>query len=886
MHRLAESFAEPTVAMAQQPRSTARRGSRRGLAGLLGAFLLVTPGLAGVAPSPVAAETAAPAADRPPPYAGLALTEALLALQRQGLDVVFTSEVVRPGMRVEAEPAAGEPRQVLDQLLAPHGLRAQSGPGGVLVIVPAAEPGAARPSLAGTVRSRASQAPVAGASVQLLEARRAVTSAADGRFEVAEVAPGVYTLEAEHQDHLPVRIEGVVVGAAGPAEVTVTLPPMPFINREIVVRPSRLTLLQEEPAAPLSLSRADIEALPHLAGDLFRALSLLPGVTGNDVSAQFQIHGGRRDEVQILLDGQELYEAYHLHDFDRGLSIVPPGGLADASLTTGAFPATYGDRMSGVLDMTTTTPSAGQTRLSLSLLSALAMSGGTFGGERGTWLASARRGSIDLASRLFGKEDPSFWDLFGKVERRLGDRQRLRASLLHAGDDLEFREAVDGEEKSFDTAYDSSYLWLTHQATLGERLLAETAASWSRVDRDRRGIEDEEEQSFEIIDRRTFEVLGVNQRWAFQASPRHAVKWGFDARRYQAEYDYFNLFEPEFVLVSDMAGPRIGITRFAERFQGEHLGAYLSDRFSPAAPLTLELGLRYDRHTLTGDTLVSPRLNAAWRLGERSVVRLAWGHFHQSQRPYELGVEDGETRFFSAERSEHWVAGYERIFGGLSPAGVRALRLEVYRRRIDDPRPRYENIFEPLNPFPEAERDRLHIVPESSSAEGFEVMVQGVVGSRIDWWVNYAYAEAEDRIGGREIPRQADQTHTVNLFLSTRLGEHWSVSAAWRYHSGWPTSPASLVAIEDEEGEEELVPVLGPLNSERLPAYHRMDLRASRGWQLRSGRLTFFVDLQNVYDRRNVAGFDLEIDEAGREVIFEEESWPGFFPSVGLSWEF
>ena len=142
----------------------------------------------------------------------------------------------------------------------------------------------------------------------------------------------------------------------------------------------------------------------------------------------------------------------------------------------------------------------------------------------------------------------------------------------------------------------------------------------------------------------------------------------------------------------------------------------------------MELGLRWDRHTLTGDTLLSPRVNLAWRLGEVSVVRASWGRFHQSQRPYELQVEDGETRFSRAERADHWVVGYERLLGRGERSLLSALRVEAYRREIGDPRPRYENIFEPMNFFPEAEPDRVRIAPESSRAEGIEVLLRGVRG--------------------------------------------------------------------------------------------------------------------------------------------------------------
>ena len=64
-----------------------------------------------------------------PGFTGKPLTEALRHLQSEGLRIVFTSQVVRPEMWVEIEPIATEPRAVLDELPAPHGLFAREGPG-------------------------------------------------------------------------------------------------------------------------------------------------------------------------------------------------------------------------------------------------------------------------------------------------------------------------------------------------------------------------------------------------------------------------------------------------------------------------------------------------------------------------------------------------------------------------------------------------------------------------------------------------------------------------------------------------------------------------------------------------------------------------------------
>ncbi len=80
--------------------------------------------------------------------------------------------------------------------------------------------------------------------------------------------------------------------------------------------------------------------------------------------------------------------------------------------------------------------------------------------------------------------------------------------------------------------------------------------------------------------------------------------------------------------------------------------------------------------------------------------------------------------------------------------------------------------------------------------------------------------------------------------------------------------------------------MLGELNCERLPDYHRLDLRASREWRLGGGTLGFYVDIQNVYDRDNLAGFDVEIDDEEGVVIFEPEYWASILPSAGITWTF
>jgi hypothetical protein len=842
--------------------------------------------LALLSASPAATAAAGPS---PETWRGLSLVEALQRLQGGGLRVVFSSRVVLPGMRVVAEPVAREPLPLLREILEPHGLGLRQGAGDTLTVVPGATV-ARHPAgggLVGTAVSRHNGAPLRGVRVRLEGRGETTTTGLEGGFRFPHLPPGRYTVTADAPGFLPDTLEGVEVAEGNPRAVTLLLQPTPVTLDEIVVTPSQLTLLLEAPQAPVALSRQDILTLPHLGDDVFRALSLLPGVTANDVTAQFHIRGGRRDEVQILLDGQELYDAYHLKDFDSALSIVDQGALGEVALRTGGFPVEFGDRMGGVLDMRTVEVHDRRHQLGINLLALHGGSAGTFQDRRGSWLVLARRGSADLVGEILQEDNPAYWDLLARVEHPLGTHHRLRSHLLLSADRWRLEESTEDGSKDFDTAYDRFYLWLTHEAVVGRRALAVTALSHSAIDRDRQADESEEEQTFSLRDRRDLEVLGLRHHWDLQSSPTTSWKGGATFRRFDAAFAYFRAVEFDTPLAEIRDGEDTVALR--ERFRSEHTSAYIAHRRRASSRWTAEAGLRLDRHTLTGETLWSPRLNLARTVGERGVLRAAWGIFHQSQRPYELPVEDGDFQFRRAERSEQMLLGYEGGFGAAMPGAGRPrwiARVEVYRRKIDRPRPRFENLYEAFNQFPEIEPDRVGVTPIQSEAEGVEFFLRGALHRRVELWLNATVAATEDEVeDGGEFRRGIDQPVAFNATVRTRLGP-WDLSLAWRYRTGWPTTPLRLETREEDAGDPERVPVLGALYTDRLPDHHRLDLRLSRRWPVRTGTLLFFLDIQNLYDRANVAGFDQGVEEDLGEIVTEVESWPGIFPSLGVRWEF
>ena len=826
-------------------------------------------------------------------YDGLPLSEALHRLRQQGLKIVYTSEVVTPDMRVTSEPSAGPPRQILDEILQPHHLRAIDGPNNTIVVVRVeSEASAALASLRGVVQSSVTSAPLEGVEILVRSTEIRGVSDAEGAFTLEGLAPGTYTLLFRGRGFVVEQLEQLSIGNDEPDILTVQLDPAPINEDELIVTPSRVSLLRIDPEALFSLSRREILALPHLGNDFFRTLTLLPGITANDVSAQFHVRGGRRDETQILLDGQELYETYHLQDFDNALSVIEPTNLDSVELKTGGFSSKFGDRMSGVLDMTTITPDGPpKARVGLSIWAGYAGGGGTFNEGQGGWVAQIRRGSTDFAGRLVGREGPRYWDAFAKLDFSLTPRHSLRGNALYTGDEFSFREVIDEDSQDVNTNYNNAYVWLTHQAILSDEMFVESAVSLSRIDRDRRAVEIEEDNQFTVDDRRDNEILAFRQAWNLQIGDRHLTRFGLTYRLFDTEYDYASTRETENPIPEPR--PESEEILVAEKFSERHPSLYFTDNFQVTQRLVLELGLRYDRYSQTDEDLVSPRFNLGYSLNQTSLARLAWGKFVQSQRPYELMVEDGDFLFYEVEQGEHRLVGYEKLFPGVTGPGGLSLRAEIYWRNVDNPRPRYENLYEPLNFFPEAEPDRVRIEPERSLAQGVEIFVKGSIGERVGWWVNYAYAETEDLINGAWYPREYDQPNTFNLDFDFLVSKNWRLNLAWRYHTGWPTTEISLEPVDvgtgeagEEEADFEYEVVLGPFNGDRLPYYQRLDVRASRKWNLSFGELTFFVDIQNVLNRNNVAGFDIEIDtdEGVLDPIIEKGV--GILPSLGISIEF
>jgi outer membrane cobalamin receptor len=824
---------------------------------------------------------------------GMRLAEALSLLQAEGLLIVYSSALVRSDLVIERPPTAHDPRAILDQILKPLGFAVRQGPGEQLVIVeaPGAEPRPAAGRIEGVVTMDSSRRKLPQVAVRVIGTGLSADVGDDGLFRIPAVPPGEYSVEFESVAFLPQRIEGVRVQPGKTATVRAHLVPATAFLGEIVVAPTQGDLLGEETEVRQSLSPEDISRMPHLADDVFRAAASLPGTAGSDYSALFNVRGGAANETLVILDGLELYEPFHLKDFQNVFSTVNAAAVGGMDLMTGGYPAQYGDRMGAVMEIPALIPSGATSyRFGVGTINADLYSEGALDQNGGRYLVSGRGwypgALLDTSGSTSEEVLTEFYDVLARVEHPLTSRSTLAANALLASDNLAFTKADVDEVERVRARYRSSQLWLNLRTAWTPALSSQTVLSASHGRRVRTGeVDDAAWGSLDVTDNRSFSSIGLKQDWTWDATRHHRFKWGIDARSEQAEYDYSRTEMLVATAVTGGGQPRQEEIAVDISPQGTSLGLFVADRFRLSERAVAEVGLRWDKQTWAGGRQISPRVNLRYAAGSWTVLRASWGHFYQSQRLNELQVEDGVSEFWPAQRAVHTAVSLEQRL----PPGV-VLRLEAYEKNYDKVSPHYENLFNPIEVLPETRDDRILVAPQGGRARGIELAVLQDQGKSIRWRASYALARAEDAIGGEDVPRSWDQRHAVGLGLDLRLPRDWSLNLAGTYHSGWPTTAVTgrIVGWDEDEPIVELVP--GPRNGERLPAYLRLDLRAGKSWPTRHGLVTAIVDIVNLTNRKNVCcatDFTPVVGQDGTvEVIREDDYWAPIFPSVAVRWQF
>ena len=639
----------------------------------------------------------------------------------------------------------------------------------------------------------------------------------------------------------------------------------PIELEKIVVTPGRFTIY-DGITPQLSLSKEEIERFPLIDNDIMRSGHIFPGVIASDYSARFSVRGGEKDGVSVRLDGMELYNPYHLQDFGGAVSLVGLGLVQRSELLMGGFPAEYGQKMSGVFDITTKTPNTEKilANFGIDLINATAMVEGPLT-EKGGWMLSARGGYVDLILALIDIDEqykPQYADVYGKLMYQLSEADTLTLNSLYGWDKNWIH--VDDIDNNLDSQYDNSTVWLNWRHTFGTSHWTDVFVFGGTSSQDRTtGKAD--------FDNRDFRFFGTKAEVTANLLESHTLRSGVEWRWSTAKYDYnvqerqagINAYKPILTDIDD---------------SGSDIKLFLQDEWQIHPKLALNVGGRYSMQNYREPDIqsyeIGPRVALAFRPKKNLVLRGAWGIYHQPVDLMSIPVEDNEQTVGRAEQATHYILGCEYSRGNNF-----LIRLEGYYKK-------YDNLVGRLREF--GRQTQVFTSPESANAKGFDLFATQAVSSRLTWGLGYAYGIAKERSGGATIFRQYDRRHSLFLSSSHQIASTWHLYLSWRFHTGDPRTPLIHKKVQLTDGGTACDRQFGETHSERLPAYHSLDFRITKRSPYKRWSLTWYFQILNLYNNANVDQYAFsEVRDEENDLIIdctiEKEPLLPIIPTLGIT---
>ncbi|MEM6326637.1 MAG: TonB-dependent receptor [Bacteroidota bacterium] len=551
----------------------------------------------------------------------------------------------------------------------------------------------------GLVVDADTRAPLVGATVTIADSDPLIGAVADldGQFVLRNVPLGRHTLDVRILGYTSRRVPNVLVQAGQETVLEIALREAVMQGNEVVVTADSRDGTPLNEMASVSARSFSVEESRRYAGavdDPARLVAAFPGVTtsGSGVSDNaVTIRGNAPRGVLWRLEGVEIPTPSHF----AGLSVAGGGGqtlfsghlLADSDVFTGAFPAEYGNALSGVFDMQfrTGNPAKREHTAQAGLLGLEIASEGPFrSGAPSTYLFNYRYSTLGLLLPLLPTDGTTtYQDLAFKVAVPTPKAGRFELWGLGGLDGQTLDENPDSTAWEFDfwdrTRVDLDLgvgaVGLSHHLLLGRNtyLRSNAAATARRTVWDQSRLADDLSLRPSLALRNTDARFILGTTLTHKVNPRHLFKTGATAQQLVYDLDLEASPTSGAPITSIASGE--GISTLAQ--------AFVQSRLTPLAGLDATIGLHAQHVALTQSTLLEPRAGLTWAFARGQSVSLGYGLHSRIEdlRIYFASGAAGEqpNRTLRPTRAHHLVAGYSSQLSDLL-----RVQVEAYAQRLFD----------------------------------------------------------------------------------------------------------------------------------------------------------------------------------------------------------
>ncbi|GAA4454395.1 carboxypeptidase-like regulatory domain-containing protein [Nibrella saemangeumensis] len=733
-------------------------------------------------------------------------------------------------------------------------------------------------TIRGTVVDQSLQTPIPGATIVLLNSTplRGTTTGPDGTFRLSQVPVGRQSLKISYVGYKDRIISNIVVDAGKELVVTVDLEESVQQVDEVVVRPQ---IEKDKPLnemAAVSARTFSVEETQKFAAainDPARMATAYAGVVGaDDGGNQITIRGNSPNGLLWRMEGVEIPNPNHFSSLGAaggGISILSAQLLTNSDFMTGAFPAEYGNALSGVFDLRLRKGNNAKREhtVQVGLLGIDVASEGPFSKNyRGSYLFNYRYSTLGILSKLGVSIGPAvniFQDLSFNLylpTNKLGNFTvfgfgGLSNSYINAPkDSTKWQSEYDRYNENFQA--NTGAAGITHSINLGRKAFLKTVLLASGFQNDYRNewLTEDYTASARWREGYTIQKRIASSTLTYKFNARHTVRAGIIGAE----------------LIYDLSRKRWDTeteqmkTQIQARNATQTLQTYAQWNYRMTEQLTFNAGLHYLRLMLNNSDALEPRGSLKWAFAPNKAISFGYGLHSQMQNIGSYFVTTGSgseaiqpNRNMGFTRSHHLVLGYDWSINDHLRVKAETYYQSLFNIPISGTK---KDAFALVNSFDGLTTDRL-INKGVGQNYGLELTVEQFLHNNFYFlWSSSLYESkykgsdniwrdtrfngnyASSFLAGKEIV-----TGETGLFRKSVIGLNVKVS----YYGGYRYTPIDLVASQ-QKGEAVFID--NAAYSQQLPDYFRTDIRLSWKKNRLNYTRTLSLDIQNVTNRQNVFG--------------------------------
>jgi len=533
-------------------------------------------------------------------------------------------------------------------------------------------------TLRGKVVDFVGEQPVIGASVTLLNSQKGTQTNVDGSFSFGKMPVGRYQVQVSSVGYESQIIAEILLESGKEMVLEVKLQATANQLAEAVVQATSANLS----GAVTSIQNITTEQIFRYPGtylDPARLATAYAGVANsNDQANGMVVRGNSPNGVQWRLEGVEIVNPNHLSNAgtfsDRitqnsgGVNILSAQLLGNMSFLTGAFPAEYGNALSGVMDMRLRkgndkkhefTAQAGLIGVDVAAEGPM--------GKRGaaSYLVNYRysfTGLLGLMGVTFGGEDIKFQDLSFNLNfptKKAGTFTVFGMAGLSSNIFKAQRDTTQWEvqKDGFDINYKNQMgaAGLTHSLNLGKNILWRTVIVASGLKSKRDAF---------ILNKASFARFLTEA----DSSKKNRISFSSNVNYKINEQNSLKVG----VFVTHQYDELLSVTLNASKATGHATGLiiqpYFNFHLSPLPKLSANIGLHYLNYTFNKTKSLEPRLSLSYQLSNHQSISLAYG-LHSQLQPSQLYFaqadyfdSDLKNAYLGLTKSHHYVLSHQYTF--------------------------------------------------------------------------------------------------------------------------------------------------------------------------------------------------------------------------------